>query len=104
MGDPLANGLEFFTHGISADRVVGRSGVAVLEAVDEQISDLGFLVKDITEGWMRVDGLAELDPAAKGVIFGASGFARGRGRGDLQRSAERRGELTLSGSAKMVQG
>ena len=72
MGDPLANGLEFFTHCVSADRVVGRSRVAVLQAVDEQEAKLSFLVIDITEGWMLFDGLAELDLAVKGVFFGSS--------------------------------
>ena len=104
VGDPLANGLEFFTHGISADRVVGRSRVTVAQSVDKQETDFGFLVRDITEGWICVDGLTELDPAAEGVVFGSLGLTRGRGRGDLQRSAESRGELTLSGSSKMVQG
>ena len=104
VGDPLADGLEGFTHCVRADRVVGRAGLAVLESVDKEESDLSLLARDITEGWTLADGGAEVDPTAEGVVFGTAGLTRGRGRGDVQRSAERSGELISPGRGKMVQG
>ena len=78
--------------------------MAVSESVDEEEADLSFLARDITEGWVFPDGVAEVNPSAKGIVLGSTGLTRGRGRGDLQRSAERSGELISSGSGKMVQG
>ena len=78
--------------------------MAVLESVDKEESDLSLLARDITEGWTLADGGAEVDPTAEGVVFGPAGLTRGRGRGDVQRSAERSGELISPGRGKMVQG
>lgn len=96
--------MEGFTHGISSDRVVGRAGLPVAEAVHEEVAKLCFLARDITEGWVFADLPAEQDPSVEGVVLGSSRLVRGRGKGDLQRSAEIRGELTAVGRCNRVQG
>ena len=55
VGDPLADGSEGLTHCASADRVVGRSGLSVLDAIDEEEAELCFLARDITEGWVFLE-------------------------------------------------
>ena len=104
VGDPLADGLEGLPHCISADRLVGRSGLAVGDTIDEQVAEAGFWIVDSTEGWILVESATEIDPAPEGIVFGFPGLGRGSGRGDSQRSAESSGETNSLERVSRVQG
>ena len=104
VGDPLAHGQERFFNRVSADRVVGLAVASVAQGEDEEVSELCFLVRDITEGRLPSKFLAELGPVGEVGILGPSGLGRGSCGGLVQRSAEISFEATSSGSCNSFQG
>ena len=104
VGDPLAHGQERPFNCISADRVVGLAIAAIAQGEDEEVSEFGFLVWDITEGRLPSKFLAELGPVGEVGVLGPSGLGCGSCGGLVQRSAEISFEATLSGSCNSFQG
>ena len=104
VGDPLSHVGYCLSHGASPDRDTGTTRSSVVVAVDEQEAELGGLVRDITEGWIDPELGAEGGPVAKGVGLGATGFRGVGSRGDLERRAESKLEVTLGGSVTNFQG
>ena len=104
VGDPLSHVGYCLSHGASPDRDTGTTRSSVVVAVDEQEAELGGLVRDITEGWIDTELGAEGGPVAKGVGLGATGFRGVGSRGDLERRAESKLEVTSGGSVTNFQG
>ena len=104
VGDPLAHGQERFLDCISPDRVIGLSVASVAEGEDEEVSQLGFVVRDVTEGRQSAEVAAEAGPVVEDGVLGTSGLGRGSCGGALQRSAEISREETSLGSCSSVQG
>ena len=104
VGDPLAHSQERFFNRISMDRVVGLAVAAVAQGKDEEVSEFGFLVRDITEGRLLSKLLAELAPVGKVGLLGLSGLGCGSCGGLVQRSAEISFKATLGGSCNSFQG
>ena len=104
VGDPLAHGQERPFNCISADRVVGLAVAAIAQGEDEEVSEFGFLVRDITEGRLPSEFLAELAPVGEDGLLGLPGLGRGSCGGAVQRSAEISFEATPCGSCSSFQG
>ena len=51
VGDPLAHRQEGCFHLISLNTLVALASLAVAVPEDQEVGELGFGVKDITEGW-----------------------------------------------------
>ena len=62
--------------------------VAVAEAKDEEVADLCFRIRDIREGWIAPNVLAEADPGAKHAVERPGVLAGVGGGGGLESSAE----------------
>ncbi len=62
--------------------------VAVSEGEDEEVADLRLGIKDIREGWVAPDLLAESHPVPKHTVERAGVFAGVGGGGSLESSAE----------------
>ena len=100
VGYPLADGKEGLIHCVTSDSV--RHAVTV--GVDEEVSNLVQLVRDVTEGWTLAEGGAESDPFAKFAIAGFGGLGDNvRVRG-LESSAEVRLKLKSALRWSSVQG
>ncbi len=104
MGDPLADGQECFVHGISADRLAGLAILAEPGTEDEEIAELVFLARDITEGRGDAMLLAEEFPEDEDGVFACTSFCNCRGLGNSQRKAEIRSEASPDGRWSSFQG
>ena len=104
MGDALADRCEDLRYCPSSDRVTGRSGLAVAEGEDEEVTELGFWIRDITEGWVLAMVVAEGGPVVEVAGLGGCVLGSVSGRGEVQRSAEISAEEISSGSVKSFQG
>ncbi len=62
--------------------------VAVSEGEDEEVADLRLGIKDIREGWVAPDLLAEPHPVPEHAVERAGVFAGVGGGGSLESSAE----------------
>ena len=62
--------------------------VAVSESEDEEVADLRLGIKDIREGWVAPDLLAEAHPVPEHAVEGAGVLAGVGGGGSLESSAE----------------
>ena len=94
VGDPLAHGQECCFHSASSDRLAGATGVGAPtpEAEDEEETESGFGVRDVTQGGVLAVLTAEVDPGLEGVDAGAASLGHNRGVSGLQHSAEIRSE------------
>ena len=84
--------------------MIGLSVASVAEGKDEEVSQLGFVVRDVTEGRLAAKVAAEAGPVVEDGIFGTLSLGRGSCGGALQRSAEISLEEMLLGSCSSVQG
>ncbi len=88
VGDPLRHGTQCRSHCVSADRVVGEAVAAVVDGEDEEVGDSSFGIRDITEGWVGPDLLAEGAPVPEGPAPSLVGFAGDGCARELQSSIE----------------
>ena len=70
------------------DRLAGLAAVAVLEAEDEEVAQLVFLMLDSAEGRADPELLAELGPFAEDLVLGLAVLDSGAFGADSQSSAE----------------
>ena len=89
-GDPRAHRQEDFFHCASSHRFLGRGRDAapVSHSKDKEVAQLGFKQRDITEGWVLSEVLAESCPGVEDDISGSSSFGDKSGVCGLQRKAE----------------
>ena len=71
---------------------------------DQEVADAGFLVRQITEGWVDVMRGAEGCPSAEGVGSRLEGLRDKGIGGEVQRRAEISAEAVLGGNVKRRQG
>jgi hypothetical protein len=93
-GDARPDGQEGFRHCLSADRSAGLlgPGAADTEAKDKEVAQAGLGVRDVTEGRVMTEGLAEGDPGLEGGETGSASLGDKSGVCGLQRRAEIRTE------------
>ena len=86
--DPLAHRQWGNFHLISLNTLVALASLLVAVSEDQEVGELGFGVKDITEGWRDVVARAKVFPAFEDVVLGALMLGGGAGRRELERRAE----------------
>ena len=77
---------------------------SVAEGKDKEVSQLGFMVGDVTKGRLAAKVAAEVGPVVKDGIFGTSGLGRGSCGGALRHSAEISLKEMSLGSCSSIQG
>ena len=104
VGYPLAHGGEGPSNRVSADRLVGLAGAAILDAEDEEVGNPGLSVGDVTEGRGHPEFGTEVRPPSEDLGLGLPMLASGSRGGEVERSAQISLEDSSDGSCSSCQG
>ena len=90
VGDPRAHHQKCVFHCVSVDRLLAgvASMLAVVVSKDKEVADLVVMSRDITEGWLLAQRVAEGDPGGKDLVTRVVGLGDVSGGDKQQRRVE----------------